>query len=75
MLISQLYELKVRMSTPARRRLMRDFKRLPFDIFEKAVTASRELSCEWTWVKCELRVVKLRVGILRVEVRAKRASI
>jgi len=26
-------------------------------------------------VKCELRVSKLRVGILRVEVRAKRASI
>ena len=26
------------------------------------------------WVKCELRVAKLRVGILRVEVRAKRAS-
>ena len=26
-------------------------------------------------VKCELRVAKLRVGILRVEVRAKRASI
>ena len=27
------------------------------------------------WVKCELRVAKLRVGILRVEVRVKRASI
>jgi len=28
-----------------------------------------------TRVKCELRVAKLQVGIVRVEVRAKRASI
>ena len=31
--------------------------------------------CIGAWIKCELRVAKLRVGILRVEVRAKRASI